>query len=50
MLADNFINGFTTTATAAGTTTLTVSSTYNQVFTGGSTQTVVLPVASTLTT
>jgi len=41
--------GYTTTATAAGTTTLTVSSTQLQYFTGTTTQTVVLPVASTLT-
>ena len=41
--------GYTTTATAAGTTTLTASSTQLQYFTGTSTQTVVLPVTSTLT-
>ena len=40
--------GFTTTATAAGTTTLTNTSTFNQIFTGSSTQTIVLPVTSTL--
>lgn len=44
----NVIEGFTTTATAAGTTTLTVSSTYIQQFTGSTTQTVAMPVASTL--
>lgn len=43
------LSGFTTTATAAGTTTLTNASTFNQVFTGTTTQTVVLPVTSTLT-
>lgn len=42
--------GYTTTATAAGTTTLTVSSTYNQFFTGTTTQTIVLPDVTTLTT
>lgn len=42
------VPGYTTTATAAGTTTLTVSSTFNQYFTGATTQTVVLPVVSTL--
>ena len=42
--------GYTTIATAAGTTTLTAASTQNQFFTGSTTQTVVLPVASTLTT
>jgi hypothetical protein len=40
--------GFTTTATAAGTTTLTNTSSYYQLFTGTTTQTVVLPVTSTL--
>jgi hypothetical protein len=43
-------NAYTTTATAAGTTTLTVTSTSKQFFTGSTTQTVVLPVTSTLTT
>ena len=42
------VPGYTTTATAAGTTTLTVSSTQQQFFTGSTTQTVVLPVTSTL--
>lgn len=46
--ANNFINKYTTTATAAGTTTLTNQSTYLQYFTGATTQTVVLPVTSTL--
>ena len=41
--------GYTTTATAGGTTTLTAASTRNQFFTGSLSQTVVLPVASTLT-
>jgi hypothetical protein len=44
----NTLEGYTTTATAAGTTTLTVSSNYQQYFTGSTTQTVTLPVASTL--
>lgn len=44
------IVGYTTTATAAGTTTLTASSTYNQFFTGTTTQTIVLPDVTTLTT
>jgi hypothetical protein len=39
---------FTTTATAAGTTTLTATSSRYQVFTGTTTQTVVLPVVTTL--
>ena len=47
--ANNFIGGFATTATAAGTTTLTVASKQIQEFTGATTQTLVLPVASTLT-
>lgn len=46
--ANSHINNLTTTATAAGTTTLTVSSTQFQQFTGTSTQTVVLPNATTL--
>lgn len=45
---NNDLKGYTTTATAAGTTTLTVASTYLQFFTGTTTQTVTLPVASTL--
>jgi hypothetical protein len=47
---NNIKMGYTTTATAAGTTTLTVSSNYRQFFTGSTTQTVVLPVTSTLVT
>jgi hypothetical protein len=39
---------YTTTATAAGTTTLVATSSYLQYFTGATTQTVVLPVTSTL--
>lgn len=42
------ISGFATTATAAGTTTLVVGSAYAQQFTGSTTQTVVLPDATTL--
>jgi hypothetical protein len=40
--------GFTTTATAAGTTVLTNASSYYQLFTGTTTQTITLPVTSTL--
>lgn len=40
--------GFTSTATAAGTTTLTVASTEIQEFTGVTTQTITLPVVTTL--
>ena len=40
--------GYTTIATAAGTTTLTAASTHMQFFTGVTTQTIVLPVTSTL--
>ena len=40
---------YTTTVTAAGTTVLTVTSTYRQFFTGSTTQTVTMPVTSTLT-
>lgn len=46
--ANNVISGFATTVTAAGTTTLLVSSPQNQEFTGSTTQTVVMPVTSTL--
>ena len=45
---NNITDGYSTTATAAGTTTLTSSSNYQQYFTGSTTQTVVLPVVSTL--
>lgn len=41
-------DGYTTTVTAAGTTTLTILSTYWQFFTGSTTQTLVMPVESTL--
>lgn len=43
-----FLPGFATTVTAAGTTTLVVGSKQIQEFTGTTTQTVVLPVTSTL--
>ena len=46
---DNIKLGYATTATAAGTTTLTSSSPHQQFFTGSTTQTIVLPVTSTLT-
>jgi hypothetical protein len=46
----SILMGYTSTATAAGTTTLTRTSSYYQQFTGSTTQTVVLPVASTLAT
>jgi len=49
LAANNYLAGYRTTATAAATTTLTVSDAYNQYFTGATTQTVVLPVTSTLT-
>jgi hypothetical protein len=45
---DNIKLGYATTATAAGTTTLTVASPHQQLFTGTTTQTIVLPVTSTL--
>lgn len=47
--ANAALNGFTTTATASGTTTLTNSSSHYQLFTGTLAQTIVLPVTSTLT-
>jgi hypothetical protein len=46
--SNSFLQSFQTTATAAGTTTLTVASKQIQVFTGVTTQTVQLPVVSTL--
>ena len=46
--ANNFLPSYTTTATSGITTTLNVSSTYLQFFTGSTTQTVSLPVANTL--
>lgn len=46
--ANAIIEGYATTATAAGTTTLLVGSAKNQFFTGATTQTVLLPVTSTL--
>lgn len=46
--ANNFIPGYANTVTAAGTTTLTATSSQQQFFTGTTTQTVVLPVTSTL--
>lgn len=45
----NLTLGFATTATAAGTTILTVTSAQIQEFTGSTTQTVRMPVTSTLT-
>ncbi|HSX52819.1 MAG TPA: hypothetical protein VLF90_00390 [Patescibacteria group bacterium] len=48
MSADNFLAGYATTATAAGTTTLTVNDKQQQFFTGSTTQTVTLPDTSTL--
>jgi hypothetical protein len=45
---NNIKLGYTTTATAAGTTTLTAASNHQQFFTGTLAQTIVLPVTSTL--
>jgi len=47
--ANNWINSYSTTVTAAGTTTLTAASAHHQYFTGSTTQTLVLPDVSTLT-
>src|SRR6185503_9593306 len=44
----NVFEGFSTTATAAGTTTLIATSNKQQEFTGVTTQTVIMPVTSTL--
>lgn len=46
ILANNFIPGQAFTPTAAGTTTLTISSNQTQVFTGSTTQTMKLPTTS----
>lgn len=46
--ANSHIEGYATTVTAAGTTTLVVGSAHQQFFTGSTTQTVTLPVTSTL--
>lgn len=46
--ANNFIEGYTTTVTAVGVTTLVVGSAEQQYFTGTTTQRCVLPVVSTL--
>lgn len=43
------MNSYTTTATSAGTLTITVANSVKQFFTGTTTHTLVLPVASTLT-
>ena len=48
LTVNNIDYGFSTTATAAGTTTLDVASPYYIYFTGTTTQTVVMPVTSTL--
>jgi hypothetical protein len=46
--SSNWFESYTSTPTSGGTTTLLNNSTYQQFFTGTSTETVVLPVASTL--
>lgn len=48
-LINNIVQGWTSTVSAAGTTTLTVASTYWQRLTGTTTQTFKLPNATTLT-
>jgi hypothetical protein len=48
-IVNNTKQGYSTTATAAGTTTLTVNSNHLQFFTGTTTQTVVLPAPQTMT-
>lgn len=47
--ANNFIPNYATTVTAAGTTTLTNASAFQQFFTGTTTQTLKMPLVSTLT-
>ena len=46
LTADNYLSSVDSTATAAGTTTMTVNSAQIQVFTGSTTQTVLLPTTS----
>lgn len=46
--ANNFLSGYATHATTGGTITLTVSSPYQQFFTGSSVEVLKLPVTSTL--
>ena len=48
MSANNFLAGYQAIATAAATTTLTISSPYTTQFTGSTTQTCVMPVVTTL--
>jgi hypothetical protein len=48
-VVNNFVLGYSSTATAGATTTLTNTSNNQQLFTGTTTQTVVMPVASTMT-
>jgi len=50
VVGQNLVNSVATIATAAGTTTLTLNSAGIQVFTGTTTQTVTLPVTTTLVT
>lgn len=45
---NNMVEGFTTTATAAGTTTMDITFKYTQVWTGSSAQTIKLPTTSVL--
>jgi len=47
--ANNLIEAYSMITTAATTTTLTITSKFQQYFTGSTTQTVVMPVVSTLT-
>ncbi len=46
--ANSTINGYASITSAAGTTTLSVSSAYQQIVTGSTTQTIQMPVVSTL--
>jgi hypothetical protein len=48
-IVNNTKQGYSTTATASGTTTLTVNSNYAQFFTGTAAQTLVLPAPETMT-
>jgi len=48
LASPNLIDGYSTTVTASGTTTLVLGSAYQQYFTGTLNQTIVMPVISTL--
>jgi len=48
LTSNNLLQGFTNTVTSAGTTNLNLASTFQQFFSGSTTQTVVMPAVSTM--